>query len=89
MRLEGIALRLRAIMTIKARMRRERLAPTLPELVEEARMECMLAHRYFESVSDPELVDHATYLIQATEKRYRHLLSLQRQLSIKQPVSKG
>lgn len=43
-------------------------------LVEEARREWLLAQRYFDSVSDPELVDHATYLLKATERRYVYLL---------------
>jgi len=55
-----------------------RAAPTLAESVEEARREWILAKRYFESVSEPELVEHATYLIKATERRYMFLVRLAR-----------
>lgn len=54
------------------------LGPSLEESVEEARREWMLARRYFETVSEPELVEHAAYLIKATERRYMFLLRLAR-----------
>lgn len=50
-------------------------------LVDEARREWLLAQRYFDSVSDPELVDHATYLLKATERRYIYLLHKAAELS--------
>lgn len=52
--------------------------PSLAESVEEARKEWLLARRYFESVNEPELVDHAAYLIKATERRYMFLVRLAR-----------
>lgn len=50
--------------------------PTLEQSVEEARGEWEAARRYFDSVSEPELVDQATYLIKATERRYMFLVRL-------------
>ncbi|MDU4959541.1 MAG: YaaL family protein [Sporomusaceae bacterium] len=48
--------------------------PGLFESVEAARRDWLMAQRYYESVSDPELVDHAVYQIQAAEKKYAYLL---------------
>ncbi|MHB9144047.1 MAG: DUF2508 family protein [Symbiobacteriia bacterium] len=44
------------------------------ELVEQARQDWVAARSYFETVSEPELVDHAIYLIEAAETRYMYLL---------------
>ncbi len=52
--------------------------PTLDEAIAEAHEEWELAKRYFETVSEPELVEHATYLIKATERRYMFLVRLKR-----------
>lgn len=48
--------------------------PTLDESVEQARKDWLAAQEYFESVSDPELVDHAIHLVTAAEKKYMYLL---------------
>jgi hypothetical protein len=46
----------------------------LLEEIEEARREWRLALRYLGSVQDPELVEHAAYLVKATERRYLFLV---------------
>ncbi|MFW5986423.1 MAG: DUF2508 family protein [Halanaerobiales bacterium] len=33
------------------------------------------ARHYFDNVSEPELIDHATYLIQAARIKYMYLLN--------------
>ncbi len=48
--------------------------PNLLELVDMAREEWLAAKTYFENVSDPELVDHAIYAVEAAEKKYMYLL---------------
>ncbi len=48
--------------------------PELLSLVEEAREEWAAARTYFDSVSEPDLIDHAVYVSQAAEKRYMYLL---------------
>jgi len=48
--------------------------PELLALVEEARQEWDAARGYFDSVSEPDLIDHAVYVNQAAEKRYMYLL---------------
>ncbi len=45
------------------------------DAVEEARDEWKRARTYFESVSDPELVDHAIHLLSAAEKKYQYVLN--------------
>lgn len=53
--------------------------PPLEVLVWEAQRELEAARAYFESVSDPDLVDHACYLLEAAQKRYSYMLRLARQ----------
>ncbi|MGI6359029.1 MAG: YaaL family protein [Bacillota bacterium] len=48
------------------------------EQAEQARREWQNAQRYFECVSDPELVDHAILLRDAAQKKYMYLLRLAR-----------
>jgi hypothetical protein len=65
--------------------------PDMLTLIEEARREWLNAQRYFDSVSDPDLVDHAILLRQAAEKRYMYLLRLAREEGVRafvlEPVS--
>ena len=49
-------------------------SPALPEIVEQARREWLAAQKYYNCVSDTDLVDHAVYLMQAAEKKYIYLL---------------
>lgn len=48
-------------------------------MVRKAQRELEAARAYFENVSDPDLVDHACYLLEAAQKRYSYLLKLARQ----------
>ena len=50
------------------------LEPDLLQTVEAARQEWLFAQKYYNDVSDPELVDHAVYQMQAAEKKYTYLL---------------
>ncbi|MGE5589638.1 MAG: YaaL family protein [Bacillota bacterium] len=49
-------------------------SPSFLELVEQARQDWLAAKSYFESVSDPDLVDHAIYLVEAAETKYMYLI---------------
>ncbi|NPV54214.1 MAG: YaaL family protein [Firmicutes bacterium] len=53
--------------------------PSLADAVEKARREWLLAKSYFNSVTDPDLVDHAIYAARAAEKKYIYLLKKARQ----------
>jgi len=48
--------------------------PTPRESIAKARDEWLAAKNYFEIVSDPDLVDHAIYLLEAAERKYMYLL---------------
>lgn len=50
--------------------------PDLTVAVEEARVEWSAARRYFEIVSEPDLIDQAIYSLQAAERKYMYLLKL-------------
>jgi len=68
-----------ALQKIQARLKiGESIEPkTLPSLaivVEEARQEWLNAQHYYNTVSDQDLIDHAVYLMQATERKYMYLL---------------
>ncbi|MDI6601855.1 MAG: YaaL family protein [Thermoanaerobacteraceae bacterium] len=44
--------------------------------IERAKEEMQYAENYFESVSDPDLIDHAIYYREAARKKYAYLLKL-------------
>lgn len=46
----------------------------LQQLVSAAHREWVTAQQYFQSVSEPELVDHAVHSIIAAEQKYTYLL---------------
>lgn len=46
----------------------------LPEIVDNARREWLAAHYFYKTVTDPDLIDYAIYLIKAYERRYIYLL---------------
>jgi len=54
----------------------------LVEDVERARKEWASARAYFDAVSDPELVDHAVYLLKAAERKYLYLLKKARDAGV-------
>ncbi|MGE5560550.1 MAG: YaaL family protein [Chloroflexota bacterium] len=51
----------------------------LDDFVRQARVEWLNAQAFFESVSDPDLVDQAIYMIEAAERKYMYLLRKARQ----------
>ena len=48
--------------------------PTLADSLEDARAEWLNSQAYFETVTDPDLVDHAVFMMEAAKKRYIYLL---------------
>ncbi|HEY8391419.1 MAG TPA: DUF2508 family protein [Capillibacterium sp.] len=56
------------------RYRREQTEENYWRLIEEARKDWQEARAYFNTVTEPELVDHAIYALGAAEKRYVYLL---------------
>lgn len=48
--------------------------PSRQEVVEQAWREWQAARNYFDAVSDPDLVDHAIYLVEAAERKYGYLI---------------
>lgn len=57
-----------------ARARDESARVRWVEEVEAARREWLGYRAYFDCVSEPELVDHAIYAVQAAERKYMYLL---------------
>ncbi|GAB6138947.1 DUF2508 family protein [Halanaerobaculum tunisiense] len=47
---------------------------SLEEEIMETQEELNNARKYFNSVSDPELVDYATYILKAAESKHAYLL---------------
>lgn len=43
-------------------------------VIERARQEWISAKNYFDSVTEPELVDHAIFLMEAAQRKYSYLL---------------
>lgn len=66
-----------AVVNHPATERAQSEAPKVPEFlasVETARREWLVARAYFDSVTDPDLIDHAIFSIEAAEKKYMYLL---------------
>ena len=51
--------------------------------LEKTKQEIKNAENYFNSVTDPGLIDHASYLLKANERKYRYLLNQARQSRMK------
>ncbi len=74
---------------------REHLKELRPEdhfkLVEQARREWQDAKSVFDQVSDPDLIDHAVYAIDASERRYMYLLKKARDegVNLQSPLSRS
>ncbi|ACL70820.1 DUF2508 family protein [Halothermothrix orenii] len=49
--------------------------PSLEEKIKKAHEEWVQAQEYFNSVTDPMLIDHAIYKIHAAREKYNFLLS--------------
>ncbi len=43
-------------------------------LIQKAWLEWQAAHRYYQAVSDPDLVEYAIFAIKAAETKYRYLM---------------
>lgn len=48
--------------------------PDLKAAVDQARRDWIMARTYFDNVTEPDLIDHAIYCIEAAEKKYMYLL---------------
>lgn len=48
--------------------------PPILQVVERARRDWEAAQAYFNNVTDPDLIDHAIYQVQAAERKYVYLL---------------
>ena len=46
----------------------------LKQEIQEAHQQWQKARKYFENVSEPELIDHASYKIEAARTKYMYLL---------------
>jgi len=60
--------------------------PSPFESISRAREEWMAARNYFDTVSDPDLVDHAVYLLGAAERKYMYLLKRAKNEGVDSPT---
>jgi hypothetical protein len=51
----------------------EPLVRALKEQVEVAKRELQAAEQYFQAVSEPELIDHAIFAVEAARRKYHYL----------------
>lgn len=63
--------------------------PSMLEAVEQARLEWVAARRYFETVTDPDLIDHAVYLLEAAQRKYTYVLKKARESNVRGETSTG
>ncbi len=48
--------------------------PSFGDAVADARRDWLAAKSYFEAVTDPDLIDHAIYMLEAAERKYMFLI---------------
>lgn len=60
---------------------RRKADSSLQDDVDSARRDWESARSYFETVTDPDLIDHAIYAMEAAERKYMYLLRLAREKS--------
>ena len=51
--------------------------------IEQTKKELRDSENYFNNVTDPSLLEHASYLLEANERKFRYLLSTARRKGIK------
>lgn len=56
----------------------------LKRAIEKARRELLVAQSFFENVSDPDMVDHAVYTLQAAERKYVYLIKFAKEKGYRQ-----
>jgi hypothetical protein len=56
----------------------------LKSAIEKARRELIAAQSFFECVSEPDMVDHAIYSLQAAERKYAYLIKYAREKGYRQ-----
>lgn len=60
-------------------------AVNLAGVVDQARRDWLYAQQYYKTVTDPDLVDYAAFLIKAYERRYVYLLKKARREGVRYP----
>jgi len=59
----------------------------LMENIKRAHEEWMAARSYFESVTDPYLIDYAVLAVEAAEKKYTYLMNKAREYDLKGDIN--
>ncbi|QXM07146.1 YaaL family protein [Crassaminicella indica] len=54
--------------------------------IKEAHEEWRNAEKYFQDVTDPDLIDYAIYRVEAAKTRYTYLLKVAREMGIKSNI---
>lgn len=62
-----------------------KLKINMADLIDQARLDWIAAQRYYRTVTDPDLIDYAIFLIKAYERRYMYLLKKARQEGLRHP----
>ncbi len=62
---------------------RKPLVPPEVYALDQAHNELLCAMAYFDCVSEPELVDHAVYMLGAAQKKYSYMLSKAKENNIR------
>lgn len=57
----------------------------LADIIDQARLDWLAAKAYYQTVTDPDLIDYAIYLTQAYERRYVYLLKKARREGFRHP----
>ncbi len=61
----------------------------LKKAINKAGKELLVTRSFFDNVTDPDMVDHAIYAMQAAERKYAYLLKFAREKGYRQPLKEA
>ena len=76
-------------MSTKKKIEKELEKETIIKEIKKAQTDVAVAEKFFQFVSDPELVDVAIYNLEAKKSRYRYLIKIAKEKGIKKSLKES
>ena len=76
-------------MSTKKKIEKELVKENIIKEIKKAQTDVAVAEKFFQFVSDPELVDVAIYNLEAKKSRYRYLIKIAKEKGIKKSLKES
>ena len=76
-------------MSTKKKIEKELAKENIIKEIKKAQTDVAVAEKFFQFVSDPELVDVAIYNLEAKKSRYRYLIKIAKEKGIKKSLKES